>query len=133
MTASFDPGHIARELRKLDRLTGQHPAAFRSVSWNPEPHNHHLQHLELETKHGQVVVFDHRRPELYSQPPAPTEAQFPRTWHDLSEKIPQAFNGRPTITGFEFQTQPAAWIISLSTGIRLVFALDQQHPSLRAI
>lgn len=127
------PEQISNELRKLKRLLHQHPAAIRSVSWHPDPHSHSLQHLELETKHGQVVVFDHRQPLLYSQPPAPAQALHPRTWHDLTEQIPEAFDGRPTIASFDYQNQPAAWIITLSTNVRLVFTLDEQQPSLKAI
>jgi hypothetical protein len=123
----------AQELKKLDRLIHQHPAALRSVSWYPQSHTHSLQHLELETKHGQVVVFDHRRPVLYSQPPKPADTLSPRLWHDLSAEIPEAFNNRPTIEGFEFDLESSAWVILLSTGIKLIFTLDERRPSLRAI
>lgn len=129
----MDPAQISQQLTKLDRLINQHPAALRSVSWHPEPHSHDLQHLELETKHGQVVVFDHHQPVLYTLPPEPAQTLHPRIWHDLTEKIPEAFNGRPTIAGFEFQQQPAGWIIELSTDIRLLYTLDDQHPSLQVI
>ena len=119
------------QLDKKQRLIGQHPAALRSVSWQPSPPDTHLHHLELETKHGQVVVFDHQQPAVYSQPPSPASARDLRSWRDLTELAPEVFDGRPTITGIQYQKQPPAWVISLSTGVRVTFLLDSTNPQLR--
>lgn len=118
------------ELAKTRRLIGQHPAALRSVSWQPDPPDGHLHHLELETKHGHVVVFDHQQPLIYSQPPRPATARDLRSWRDLTELAPEVFDGRPTIVEFHRQNQPPAWIISLSTGARLKFQLHPTNPLL---
>lgn len=120
------------ELKKLERLIGQHPASLRSVSWDPHGHHEPLAHLELETKHGHVVVFDHQQPVIYAAPPAPPDAVYPRTWHDLTEQVPEAFDNRPVLTAFSYQQEPVGWLISLSTGVTLSYLLDPHEPILRA-
>ena len=124
--------NISNELKNLDRLIGQHPASLRSVSWNAHGHHEPLAHLELETKHGHVVVFDHSQPIIYSAPPRPAGTVDPRTWHDLSEQVPQAFDNRPTLSSFSFQPEPVGWLITLSTGVTLSFLLDEERPTLQA-
>jgi hypothetical protein len=120
-------------LALAQRLVGQHPAALRSVHWCTAEAGTRLRHLEVETKHGQVVVFDHRQPLVYSQPPRPTGTQQPRRWRDLTEEARVAFDDRPVITQVEFIDSPAHWQLRFSTGARLSFMLDGSTPLLSSI
>lgn len=112
------------------RLIGQHPAALRSVSWTQEAADNALHHLEVETKHGQVVVFDHQTPVVYSQPPQPPAEWRPRHWRDLTLDVPVAFAGRPVIVSVDFVISPAAWRLRFSIGAELSFILDASSPRL---
>ncbi len=120
----------------LAALIGMHPAALRSVSWDELPLQT-LAHLELETKHGHVAVFDHRAPVVHANPPRPPDASphAGRRWLDLTEQVPSAFDGRPTIRAIEQaerEGQPC-WHIRLSTGVALAFVLHASKPLLLAL
>lgn len=117
---------------RLQRLIGQHPAALRSVSWDSAPLGGNLAHLEVETKHGTVVVFDHRQPVVYANPPRPPGANGTRQWQDLTERLPAAFDARPTFAEIRLSEDGdrAAWIFQLSTGAAFSFVLDRTTPLL---
>jgi hypothetical protein len=117
---------------KAKRIIGQQPAALRSVTWHPQPPQRHLHHLELETKHGHVIVFDHHQPIIHSLPPNPGDVHHHRQWQDLTEQVPGAFNGRPTIVTIKPQSDPLGWTISFSTGASLTFVLSPTSPLLLA-
>jgi hypothetical protein len=93
-----------------------------------------LHHLELETKHGHVVVIDHVSGECYSDPPQPPQAltgELPRRGRDLSAELPGAFDGRPTFSGFVPIVEKASltgWRIDLSNGRSFTLLLDGQTP-----
>jgi len=120
------------QFNKVVRLIGQHPAALRSVTWHPQPPMRDLHHLELETKHGHVIVFDHHEPKIHSLPPRPDQVYHHRQWQDLTEQAPGAFNGRPTIAAIEAQHDPLGWIIKFSTGASLTYLLSPTRPLLLA-
>ena len=89
------------------RLIDQHPAALRSVCWGAGMHQQRLHHLEIETKHGRVLVFDHQAPRVYCNPPrphinSPQDRLAQRSWRDLTEQVPAAFDARPVITSVSF-------------------------------
>ena len=114
-------------------LAGHHPAALRSVHWQGGSADNTLAHLELETKHGRVVVFDHREPHLYANPPRPPEAHGRRHWRDLTDRVPRVFDNRPRILRLVLDTTEAGtarWRLELSTGVVLVFVPDRESPLL---
>ena len=115
-------------------LAGHHPAALRSVHWQAGGGGENaLAHLELETKHGRVVVFDHREPRLYANPPRPPEARGRRHWRDLTGCVPRVFDNRPRIRRLALDTPEsgkARWRLELSTGVVLVFVPDPESPLL---
>ena len=108
---------------RIERLIGQHPAALRSVWWDDAHAGADLVHLEVETKHGRVLVFDAAAPLVHELPPAPPGSAQPRCWRDLTEQIPEAFDGRPLITGVAEAMQEGrpCWRLELSTGVTIVF------------
>lgn len=117
------------------RLIDQHPAALRSVCWSTGMHQHRLHHLEIETKHGRVLLFDHRQPRVYCNPPhppgnAPQNRVAQRSWRDLTEQVPVAFDARPLITSVSFDHDTGRWNFLLSTGAKLIFVLDTANPLL---
>jgi hypothetical protein len=120
------------QLDKVSRLIGQHPAALRSVTWHPQPPMRDLHNLELETKHGHVIVFDHHQPIIHSLPPRPDQVHHHRQWQDLTEQAPDAFNGRPTIAAIDTQDNPQGWVIRFSTGTSLTYLLSATSPLLLA-
>jgi len=117
---------------RLWHLIGQHPAALRSVSWDAAPAEGALAHLEVETKHGAVVVFDHRRRSVYANPPRPAGVHGQRRWRDLTERVPSAFDGRPTFAQIRLteNADTVRWIFELSTGAAFTFVLDRTTPLL---
>ena len=119
-----------QQLDKVARLIGQHPAALRSVTWHPQPPLRQLHHLELETKHGHVVVFDHYQPVIYSLPPRPGDVYHHRQWQDLTEQAPGAFDGRPVISAIDPNPEQPGWLIRFSTGATLAFMLSATNPLL---
>ncbi len=88
-------------------------------------------HLEVETKHGHVLVFDHRAPAVYACPPAP-EGTLGRSWQDLTERVPEAFDGRPVFAAVSLASHDGrpCWQFDLSTGAKLTFVLDPSSPLL---
>lgn len=119
--------------RPLARLVGQHPAALRTVSFTGGDLTGRLAHLEIETKHGQVVVVDHVSGALYEHPPAPPGMSGRRTQRDLSDLLSGAFDGRPVFERIEPLREAAAltgWRFLLSTGFAFTFALDAAAPRL---
>jgi hypothetical protein len=115
----------ADTVQRARRLINHHPAALRSVNWSLEPADNALHHLEIETKHGQVVVFDHHIPVVYSQPPQPQIHPGPRHWRDLTLEAPVAFDGRPVVVSVDFELSPPCWRLRLSTGAELHFILGE--------
>ncbi len=116
------------------RLLGQHPAALRSVHFDGAAHPEALGHLEVETKHGIVLVFDHRRPVVYASPPAPPGLERERRWRDLTAAATAAFDNRPTFSGVTLiDDEQQSWRFELSTGAELLFALDATRPSLKQL
>lgn len=113
----------------LARLLGQHPAAIRTLVWRAERlEPDEFGHLEIETKHGHVVVIDHVTGAVYSNPPAPPHATSVRQCRDLTAHLPCAFNGRPT---FERVTPLArGYHFALSTGAGFSLTLDPRSPLL---
>ncbi|MCB1685416.1 MAG: hypothetical protein KDI31_13045, partial [Pseudomonadales bacterium] len=72
--ADTEPG--APVERAFDEFIDQHPASVRLVCWRSGPQqsgtdSQHSGHLEIETKHGQVAVIDHRSGVVYRHPPRP--------------------------------------------------------------
>jgi hypothetical protein len=115
----------------MERLVGQHPAALRAVRWQAMPLGaEDLGHLEIETKHGQVVVIDHATGTPYANPPEPPVRSGPRQARDLTATVPAAFDGRPTITAVTLAPSAAAWVLALSTGAEVVFSLGAAAPTL---
>ena len=123
----------------LDRLIGQHPAALRSVSWGSDaPGADQLAHLELETKHGHVVIFDHISGDVHAHPPrppgVPPGANGRRQWRDLTEELPMAFNGRPRLEAIDplpgSGGSVSAWRFELTNQTGFVFHLDPATPVL---
>lgn len=119
---------------RLENLIGQHPAALRSVSWGTPASDDAIAHLEVETKHGAVVLFDHRRAVVHSDPPRPPDARGTRQWQDLTERLPEAFDGRPTLAAISLNEDgdAAVWIFELSTGATFTFVLHPTAPLLLA-
>lgn len=113
--------------RALARLLGQHPAAIRTLVWRTEPLDPDaFGHLEIETKHGHVVVIDHVTGAVYSNPPAPPQAGSVRQCRDLTAHLPCAFDGRPT---FDRVTPSSrGYHFALSTGAGFSLTLDERFP-----
>ncbi len=104
-------------------------AALRSVCWRDEDDaESQLHHLEVETKHGRVVVFDHRNGELYADPPRPPGVIDERRWRDLTDEVVIAFDDRPTLSRITRLKKPDAWRFDLSTGVFFVFTLHPDTP-----
>ena len=120
--------------RALTRLIGQHPAAVRTVAWQRAPLGPtEIRHLELESKHGHVLVIDHVTGEVHQLPPAPPGATLARHQRDLTAEVPAAFDGRPRIESavpLESVEQPTGWRFGLSTGACFEFHLDPESPRL---
>jgi hypothetical protein len=119
----------------LNRLVGHHPGAVRTVCWSPDALSASgLHHLELETKHGQVVVIDHVSGECYSDPPQPPQTldgELLRQQRDLSAMLPGVFDGRPTFSRFVPLAENdslTGWRIDLSNGRSFTLLLDGQTP-----
>jgi len=132
LVASLSPEPIPAS---LSRLLGQHPAAVRTVCWRSAAlTSTELQHLELESKHGHVVVIDHDSGECHADPPQPPlglDPTRPRQQRDLSAELPGAFEGRPTFTGFVPIVEAQAlrgWRIEFSNGRNFTLTLDEQTP-----
>ena len=91
-----------------------------------------LGHLEIETKHGFVLLFDHRSPVVYACPPAPQGRSSRRRWQDLTLAVPEAFDERPLFTGVRLSSRRGSpcWIFDMSTGARFSFVLDESSPLL---
>ena len=111
----------------LARLIGQHPAAIRTLIFGSEPLEHdRFGHLEIETKHGHVVVIDHATGAVYSKPPLPPGVAAARQHRDLTTDLPGAFDGRPTISAI---TPTRGGIhFALSTGAGFSLTLDEHSP-----
>lgn len=107
----------------LARLLGQHPAALRRVRWvGPDPAGTTHDYLEIETKHGVVVVIDPVSGEVTANPPLPREIVpgATRVQYDLTERVPAAFDGRPVFTAVSVRDGvPRTYRIRLSTGVEL--------------
>ncbi len=104
-------------------------AALRSVCWREEEsEDFQLHHLEVETKHGRVIVFDHRSGELYADPPRPRGVTDKRRWRDLTADVVIAFDDRPSLNRITRLKNPDAWRFDLSTGAYFVFTLHPDTP-----
>lgn len=130
----------------FDDFIGQHPAALRRVDWwDPSQAPTRRPggdtpggggHLEIETKHGQVAVIDHRSGAVYRHPPRPsgTEPQRVRCWSDLTASVPGAFDGRPRFGIIAPRRDQdgtlIAWRFELSTGSAFEFHMHPTHPLL---
>jgi len=128
----------------FDEFIDQHPAAIRYVTWEPRPPEF-AAHLEIETKHGQVAVIDHRTGSVYRRPPRPAAtgqsvdpescaplAHPARQWRDLTRLLPCAFDGRPRFSRI-FPLRRAdgtqtGWRFELSTGRAFEYHLHPVHP-----
>ena len=122
----------------------QHPAAIRAVCWHERllPDAAPLRgHLEIETKHGQVAVIDHRSGTVYRCPPRPPDAdedanQTPsrRHWRDLTRLLPGAFDDRPRFSRIHpligSNGRAIGWRFELTTGRAFEFHLHPEHPVL---
>ncbi|MGE0624971.1 MAG: hypothetical protein AB7I04_13790 [Pseudomonadales bacterium] len=119
---------------ELARLVGQHPAALRAVCWTgPRPADRSRDHLEIETKHGRVVVIDPESGAAFANPPLPPRITpgSRRQQRDLTELVPAAFNDRPVITAVEMLLaggRTAGWRVHLSTGIALTLKVPEVVP-----
>jgi len=116
---------------RLERLLHVPLAALRSVRWQTDDTGSaQMAHLEVETKHGAVVVFEHADGNLYVDPPRPPESNANRQWCDLTTKIPVAFDGRPTLQQISRLQNPDGWRFDLSTGAYFVFTLHPVAPQI---
>ena len=124
------------EIDALARFSGQHPAAIRAVRWQSEPlAAHEFGHLEIETKHGQVVVIDHIDGSVYSNPPRPPVFSGTRQQRDLTDELPSAFNDRPVILHLRPIRRSgmlSGWRCSLSSGAAVILTLDPNRPQVTA-
>ena len=117
----------AKGAQALSRLLDHHPAAIRTVVWRPEPlEPQEFGHLEIETKHGHVVVIDHATGAVYRNPPAPPQAGPVRQLRDLTAHLPGAFDGRPTF--HRVTPSSRGYHFALSTGSGFSFILDPRFP-----
>ena len=134
MSADLSADVSAEKAATLADLIGQHPAAIRTVRWQRESLGaDELGHLEIETKHGQVVIFDHQTGAIYANPPAPNCAKGDRQHRDLTAELPGAFNDRPVlrhITPIMEGEQIRGWSFGLSTGADFRLMLDESAPLL---
>ncbi len=121
VSLSADPPACA-----LTRLLGQHPAAIRKVRWDgPESGQTSRDYLEIETKHGRVVVIDPSRGTVSADPPLPPgiPTGAVRIQQDLTEAVPSAFDGRPVFSLVSAQQgDQTGWHFQLSTGVLLTLA-----------
>ena len=131
----------------LARLIGQHPSAVRSVCFHAEPQPFTregvsvvpppLAHLEIETKHGQVTLIDHRTGLTYTNPPAPPEVEvhLNRQQRDLADELPGAFANRPRfskITPLTRDGRLRGWRFEFDTGAAFILTLDEHLPIVAA-
>jgi hypothetical protein len=122
----------------LARLIGQHPAAIRSVCFSEGPHERDaLAHLEIETKHGFVILIHHRTGAVYSNPPVPPGVDTGRfrQQQDLSDALPGAFADRPRFAAVEAVRDGenlAGWRFLLDTGAAFTLTLDERLPIVAA-
>lgn len=122
----------------LARLIGQHPSAIRSVCFAEEPHpSGVLAHLEIETKHGFVILIDHSTGEVFANPPAPSgiDVNQSRQQHDLTDDLPSAFADRPRFSQIEAVEREGAllgWRFELDTGAAFSLTLDEHLPIVAA-
>jgi hypothetical protein len=134
LAVSLSADLFADRAATLVRLIGQHPAAVRAVRWQSESLcADELGHLEIETKHGQVVVFDHRTGAIYANPPEPASVEGVRQHRDLTAELPGAFNDRPVIQHINpivEGEQLRGWSFGLSTGAAFRLMLDESRPLL---
>ena len=117
----------------LQRLIGHHPAALRTVCWRTDPlQPGEFSHLELEAKHGQVVVIDHTHGTCHAEPPLlPGADALMRQQRDLTSHLPGAFHDRPRFSGFTplmADGRLEGWRIDLSTGRHFNLTLDGETP-----
>ncbi len=118
----------------LRRLIGQHPAAIRSICFSEEPHlPGAMAHLELETKHGFVILIDHRTGAVFANPPAPpaVDVHLNRQQRDLTDELPGAFADRPRFSKVEPLHRNGAltgWRFELDTGAAFTLTLDEHLP-----
>ena len=128
----------------LTRLIGQHPSAVRSICFSEEPQvrggaadNRLTGHLEIETKHGQVTLIDHRTGIAYANPPVPpgVDVRLNRQQRDLADELPGAFAGRPRFAKIEpLSTDDtlSGWNFELDTGAAFTLTLDEHLPIVAA-
>lgn len=118
----------------LSRLIGQHPSAIRSVSFSENPHDPGaLAHLEIETKHGFVVLIHHRTGAVYANPPVPenVDVRLARQQRDLSDQLPGAFANRPRFSAVAPLLEAdrlAGWRFELDTGVAFTLTLHETVP-----
>ena len=121
---------MTQEEATLERLLHVPLAALRSVCWQAEEMSSRMAHLEVETKHGGVVVFEHLGGELYADPPRPPGVEADRQWRDLTTDITVAFDGRPSLQKICRLQTPNGWRFDLSTGSYFVFTLHPVAPKI---
>lgn len=129
----------------FEDFINQHPASVRLVRWQrpsqdtPRPGGRDPApggHLEIESKHGQVAVIDHRSGAVYRHPPRPpdTDPSEVRSWSDLTARLPGAFNDRPRFSRiaprYGHQGILIAWRFELNTGSVFEFHMHPDHPVL---
>jgi hypothetical protein len=118
----------------LRQLIGQHPSAIRSVCFSEDPHDPGaLAHLEIETKHGSVVLIDHRTGAVYANPPVPDTADptLTRQQRDLSDQLPGAFADRPRFAAVVPMREAGGlrgWRFELDTGAAFTLTLHEHLP-----
>jgi len=116
----------------LSRLIGHHPASLRTIRCDGGVlAAHDFAHLEIETKHGHVVLIDHVTGQAYANPPALPGAGDARHCRDLTDYLPGAFDGRPTIktiTPLMKDSRLTGFHVGLSTGAGFSFTLDEETP-----
>ena len=122
----------------LARLIGQHPSAVRSVCFSEDPHPPGtLAHLEIETKHGFVVLIDHRTGEALARPPVPegVDPRQARQQRDLSDALPGAFADRPRFAKIDASSRDGrleGWRFELDTGRAFTLTLHDEVPIVAA-
>ncbi len=118
----------------LRRLIGQHPSAVRSVSFRADvPPPGTRAHLEIETKHGFVVLIDHRTGTVHANPPVPDTVgpDAIRAQRDLSDELPGAFAGRPrfaAVRPVRNAGKLTGWRFELDTGAAFALTLHEEVP-----
>ena len=122
----------------LSRLIGQHPSAIRSVSFSEDPREPGtLAHLEIETKHGFVVLIHHQTGAVYANPPVPesVDARLARRQQDLSDQLPGAFADRPRFSAvipLQEADGLSGWRFELDTGAAFTLTLHETVPIVAA-